>query len=324
MFELFVGDVHQSLADEATKYNDNAVLITSLNVDDFLKTPTGTAYTSLGDVVDLNVFLQLCSKADKIYYRPPKKWSDFNSDNKSKEFTEILLAGLSQHIPVDGLQKILDQKQYFNDDFLKDHRKTDQPQLWFAGCSITYGIGVSEDQTFKEIISQKLKLEYSDLSRPGSSIRWQSDQICRSNLKHNDIVLWGLTSQHRLPVFDQKVVHLISRLYEVEPEMKSKFPIDLLDNTTLMYHNILAVKRAHHFCQAIGAQLVILGLCYDFDNIYLHYGVPTFRQLMFWPKEYQDLGTDDEHPGTQSHQMFAEEFLNFYNQLYLDHASVIC
>jgi hypothetical protein len=96
----------------------------------------------------------------------------------------------------------------------------------------------------------------------------------------------------------------------------TKFPIELLDNTTLMYHNILAVKRVYNFCKKIGVQLVILGLMYDLDNNYLYYDVPAFAQLMFWPKKYPDLGTDNEHPGSQSHQMFAREFLELYSKLY--------
>jgi hypothetical protein len=314
MFELFIGDIDQSLANEATSHNKDAVLITSSTVDDFLKTPTGTAYSSLGDIDNLDIFLQLCSQADKIYYRPPIKWSDSSSGNKSKELTELILAGMSTSIPVDGIDEITDQKKYFNEDFLQDHRKTHLPQLWITGCSITNGTGVSENQTFKEIIAQELKLEYSDLSRPGSSIIWQSDQIIRSDLKCNDIVLWGLTSPNRLPVFDQDIIHLSISQYR--KSALKKFPIELLDNTTLMYHNILAVKRVYNFCQKIGAQLVILGLMYDFDNTYLHYDIPAFKQLMFWPKKYPDLGTDNEHPGPQSHQMFAREFLELYSKLY--------
>ena len=315
MFELFIGDVSQLLADEATKHDKDAVLITLSNVDNFLKTPTGTAYSSIGDIENLDIFLQLCSKADKIYYRPPKSWSTIDSSNKEKQFTEIIIAGLSQYIPVDGVQKIIDQTQYFHDNFLKDTRKTDSSQLWFPGCSITYGSGVSKNQAFKEIIAQELNLEYSDLSQPGSSIIWQSDQICRADIRRDDIVLWGLTSHHRLPVFTQTVIHFIS--HNSNAKLKFQFPIELLDSTTLMYHNILAVRRAYNFCKKIGARLVILGLIPDYDNIYLHYNVPTFRQLIFVQDQYIDLGTDNIHPGPQTHQMFAKEFLKFYSNLYL-------
>jgi hypothetical protein len=316
MFELFVGDVDQSLADQAIAHSKDAVLITSANVNDFLTAPTRTAYSSLGDIDNIDIFFQLCILANKIYYRPPICWSDSSSDSKSKQLTEQILAGLSQSVPVDGIDKIIDQKKYFNKDFLQDHRKVSESQLWVAGCSITNGTGVSKNQTFKEIIAQKLKLEYSDLSRSGSSIIWQSDQITRSNLQPNDIVVWGLTSPNRLPVFDQDIVHLSSSQYQQSTTALTKFPIELLDNTTLMYHNILAVKRVHNFCKKIGVQLVILGLMYDFYNNYLYYDVPTFRQLMFWPKKYPDVGTDGKHPGPESHQMFAKEFFELYSKLY--------
>jgi len=335
MFELFVGDLHQSLSKAVKKYDRSTLLLKGWNVDAFLKapTPTGTAYVSMQDI-GIDRFWKVCNKADKIYYRPSKAWLDSNYNSVGKKQTEAILAGLSQHIPVDGIEQILGQKSYFSDDFLKSHRRTDLAQLWFCGCSITYGRGVFKDQTFKEIIAQKLRLQYTDLSHPGSSITWQSDQICRSDLKTNDIVFWGLTSQHRLAVFDpayvrqnigfaqgaddveSAVIHLYSRIYEREPKLKSKFPNDLLDNLTLTYHNILAVRRAYNFCQKIGAQLVILGLMYDVDNIYLNYNVPAFRQSMVWPKEYPDLGTDETHPGPKSHQMFANEFLDFYSKLY--------
>jgi hypothetical protein len=335
MFELFVGNLRHSLPKAVKKYDKNTYLIRGWNVDAFLKapTPTGTGYVSMEDIQAVR-FLKVCNRANKIYYRPPEEWLDPNSNSVGKKQTEAILAGLSQHISVDGIEKIIGQKSHFSDDFLKSHRRTDLSQLWFCGCSITYGRGVFKDQTFKEIIAQKLRLKYTDLSHPGSSIIWQSDQICRSDLKPNDVVFWGLTSQHRLPVFDptyerqnigfaqgaddveSAVIHLYSRIYEREPKLKSRFSNDLLDNTTLIYHNILAVKRAYNFCQKVGAKLVILGLMYDVDNIYLNYNVPAFRQSMVWPKEYPDIGTDETHPGPKSHQMFATEFLDFYSKLY--------
>ena len=344
MFELFIGDVDQSLADQATAHSKAAVLITSANVNDFLDAPIGTAYSSLGDIVDPNLFFRLCSKADKIYYRPPIKWSDHSAGNDSKRLTEALLAGLSQYISVDGIEKISDQKIYFNYDFLRDKRKTHLPQGWFVGCSITYGVGVDQDQTFRHIIAKKIPLEFTNLSRPGSSIIWQSDQICRSDVRPQDIVFWGLTNQNRLPVFNYElhasqktvyrwqtmestnsdttrqqeppVIHLNTGIFRKEPQLITKFPIDLIDNDTLTYHNILAVRRAYNFCQKVGAKLVILGLMHDNDSVYLHYDVPVFRQMIFWPKKYPDLGTDNEHPGSQSHQMFAREFLELYSKLY--------
>lgn len=314
MLELFVGDVYETLAIDAKAHNASAFLITSLNLDNFLNSPdTVVGYTSLADVGNHEQFFQLCNKVDKLYYRPPVQWS--HPDHQY--YTEHVLAWILQYKNIDGFEYLLKRNQQFSQDFLQDTRKTNQSQLWAVGCSITFGIGVDTEQTYREIIAKKLNLEHSNLSCTSSSIVWQSDQICRADLRPNDIVLWGLTSQHRIPViYDNKVLHLNSHTYKKYPELISKFPINLLDNDTLLYHNVLAVRRAYHVCRKIGAKLVILGLMPDFDNLYLHYNVPVFRHLKPIHHDYIDLGTDNIHPGPEQHKVFAKEFLAFYNQLY--------
>ena len=313
MFILFVGDVYESLAIEAKSQDANAVLITQSNVDKFLKNPTGVAYTSLADVGNHELFFQLCNQANKIYYRPPVKWS--NADQKY--YTEHVLAWASQHLPIDGFGHLLGENKKFSQDFLQDTRKTDQPQLWAAGCSITFGTGVDIDQTYRKILSCELNLQDSNLSWPGSSIIWQSDQICRADIRFNDTVVWGLTGTNRLPVFHRdQVLHLNTWSYDRQQELKEKFPIDILDNDTLFYHNILAVRRAYNFCHKIGAKLVILGLMYDVDNLYLNYCVPAFKYITPNHREYVDLGSDSGHPGPEQHKIFAKEFLDFFNRLY--------
>ena len=329
MRELFVGDIYESLAVEAKadkrrrakaveakadkRRRAKAVLITQSNIQDFLKNTSAVGYTSLADVGDHEQFFQLCLCADKIYYRPPSKWSHSNQQT----YTEHVLAWISQHKTIDGVEHLLEKNQHFGQDFLQDTRKTDQPQLWAAGCSVTHGIGVETDQTYRHIAAQELGLEHSNLSYPGSSIAWQSDQICRADIRPNDVVLWGLTSLHRIPVFhDSKVMHLNSRQYEKYPDLIKKFPIDLLDNETLLYHNVLAVRRAANFCQKIGAKLVALVLLPDFENLYLHYNVPVLQYLRPTHHKFVDLGTDDIHPGPKQHKIFAQEFLKFYSKLY--------
>lgn len=313
MLELFVGDVYETLAIKAKAHNANAVLITSLNLDSFLSSPSIVGYTSLADVGDHELFFQLCKKVDKLYYRPPVKWSHPDQ----QYYTEHVLAWILQYKNIDGFEYLLNRNYQFNQDFLQDTRKTDQSQLWAVGCSITFGVGVDIEQTYREIASQELDLKHSNLSCPGSSIIWQSDQICRANLQPNDIVFWGLTGQHRIPVLhNNKVLHLHSQQYEKYSDLVSNFSIDLLNNDTLLYHNVLAVRRAYHVCQKIGAELVILGLMPDFDNLYLHYNVPVFRHLEPVHHKYVDIGTDNMHPGPEQHKVFAKEFLAFYNQLY--------
>jgi hypothetical protein len=314
MFELFVGDIYESLAQDAKSHNADAELITASNADKFLKKLNKVAYTSLADINNDEIFIQLCLCADKIYYRPSAHWSTV----EQKISTENILIWISQHTAIDGLEHLSVDYQQFNEDLLQDKRKTDQSQLWVVGCSITSGMGVEHDQTYREIVSHKLNLEYSDLSCPGSSITWQSDQICRSDIRCNDVVFWGLTALNRMPIFHyDKVMHLTNLTYKNYPELKSKFPIDLLDNNSLLYHNILAVRRAYNFCRKINAKLVILGLLHDVDSVYRYYNVPVFRQLRKPTRDdFVDFGSDNIHPGPEQHKIYADEFLKLYSKLH--------
>jgi hypothetical protein len=313
MLELFVGDIYEDLAQQATAHNANALLITSDNYKDFLHKSSAVGYTSLADIGDHEQFFQLCHAVDQIYYCPPTAWS--HPDQQT--YTEHVLAWVSQYRHIHGYDHLLAKNQALSQDFVQDTRKTDQPQLWIAGCSITYGVGVELDQTYRHIVSQQLGLEHSNLSWPSSSIIWQSDQICGADIRPNDVVFWGLTSTHRIPVWHKdKVMHLNSRQYEKYPELIKKFPIDLLDNPTLSYHNVLAVRRAYNFCKKAGAKLVALILLPDFENLFLHYNVPVLKYLRPTHHEFVDLGTDNIHPGPEQHKIFAKEFLKLYNQLY--------
>ena len=215
--------------------------------------------------------------------------------------------------------------QWLSSDFYNHTRKSNDRQLWIAGCSITHGVGVSEDQTYKNLLSKYYNLEYTDLSYPGSSIIWQSDQICRSNLLPNDIVFWGLTGQYRLPVIHEykdskKIFHLHPGVYTDTPHLKKQFPLEVIRNSSLFYHNVLAVRRVYNFCKVADANLVILGLTPDAEKIYLNYNVPVFRQIISgnFSNCYVDLGTDRSHPGPEQHKIFAQKFINFYDELYKD------
>ena len=183
-------------------------------------------------------------------------------------------------------------------------------QFWAVGCSVTVGVGVHFDQTWKACVSRALNLPYTDLSAEGSSIIWQSDQICQSNIQAKDLVLWALTTQPRLPVIrENKLLHLTPGEYALYPETNNEFPIDLLLNTSLVYHNIQAVRRAHNFCQAVGARLIVQSVIYDVEQANDLYQIPDFVQACRGPDTWIDFGTDQLHPGPKQHKIFADSFL---------------
>jgi len=314
MYKLFVGDMFESLAKTALEFDSNAVLLTA----DTYRYPLadGTYYTSLADLLDLDKFFTTCRNAQEIFYCPPDTWSD--KENKQKYYTQLVLSYVSQYVTVHNVDLISDEYNFLKQHFQQAERCSDSSQIWIAGCSVTYGIGVEQSQTFKYYLSNHYQLPFSDLSRPASSIIWQSDQICRADIRPGDKVFWGVTGNFRLPVIqNQKVKHLLSTSYEEDPEIIKQFPIELLNSPSLIYHNVMAIRRVENFCNKIGAEIVMLGVLHDWDNIFLTYQVPCFRQSTHWPADWLDKGNDNMHPGPKQHQLFAQEFINFHAEMYL-------
>lgn len=313
--KLFIGDVDESLATIAKTYNPDAVLLTGENY----KNSYDVAYTCLADMQSLENFYEVCSYATKIEYHLPAHWSDQTPGNSSKQkyWTEHVLYYFAQFKSVYNLAPI--EKHYFLEFLNTPSRRSDSEQLWVAGCSITNGDHLSHDQTWKELVSKQLHIEYNDLSKEGSSITWSANQICLADIAKDDIVFWQLTFQNRVPIIhNKKQRHLHGRSFEEHPELLNDFNINLIDkdNDNLYYNNVLAVRQVYNFCSKIGAKLVILGGIVDWDSVYTLYNIPCFKQVNCWPHQYVDLAKDNVHPGPEQHKIYATEFLNMYNTLY--------
>ena len=182
-------------------------------------------------------------------------------------------------------------------------------QFWAVGCSVTVGVGVALDLTWKECVSRALNLPYTDLCAEGSSILWQSDQICQSAIRQGDLVLWALTTQPRLPVIrNNQLFHLTSGEYESQAEINQEFPIDLLLSSSLVYHNIQAVRRADNFCRTVGARLIVQSVIYDVEQADDLYQITDFVRVYRGPDTWIDFGNDRLHPGPRQHQIFADTF----------------
>lgn len=309
-FVLFVGDINEELADTAKKYDKSASLLTAEifnNIHDL----NGTYYTSLADLGSIDDFNIVCLKSDKIFYHPPACWSNL----EQKKWTEIILWNANQYKPIQGLT-FNDKEQLFIE--LSRPRKRlseSQNQLWTAGCSITAGVGVESQKEWPFIVSNILDIPYTNISVGGSSIIWSSYQICQLPVIPGDLVFWGLTYHYRLPMLnsdEKKIWHVVPS--QVSPNNRAL--VEALNSDSLLYHNLMAIKNANNFCEKAGAKLVIMGLIYDWDSFFKTYQIKNFKQYITWPRKYLDLGTDNLHPGPMEHKAIAENFLEFYQELY--------
>lgn len=311
---LFVGDCDESLAVNAKHLDSSASLIDQNNYKKWLDdTFTSTAYTSLADLPkDASIFYDLIMHADEVRYCPPAQWSntDVGADifpNTLKQFTEFYLHTankIKNHVV--GLKPF----NYSLDTFLNlaDTRRSKDIQLWAVGCSTTAGVGINPDQSYATLLAKKLNLPLSTLAVQGSSISWAADQILRSDIKADDVVVWGLTEENRLTLWDEdleKPAHIT-----IGYKNAKSFPSNLLDKLLIHKTNFfLAIQRISeviNFCKKTNAKLLIFPVhSSHLLNVYL-YNLKEFVPYIYKSMNFSDRGTDNLHPGPKQHQLYAD------------------
>lgn len=315
MITLFVGDNDQSLCDRAKEYDPSAVLIDHSNWRKFLKhassQDTITGYTSLSDLPKINehgsILWELLKISDKIYYSPPiGVWSDHNggfSWTSQKILTEFYLSQC-QMIGKNVIGLNLENYKKSNYLDLKEKRINDSPSLWVSGCSISHGVGVTQDERYGTLIGKSLQRPTYHLTKPGSSLEWAADQILRSDIRQEDLVIWGLTQEKRAP---------LARNSDMIP-----WPDDTIDDVeyrmheTRYYKAITSVFQVINFCNKIQCQLILLPLiCSEKLRMDLVHQ-ESYHNLPY-DIRFIDIGSDNIHPGPKQHQFWADFCLDIIN-----------
>lgn len=323
MLTIFFGDCDTTVADQARAVDKDAFLVDRSNVLDLidnLPTKPTSIYTSLADLPkDLTVVYKLLGCADIVIYCPPQKWSDsklvdVNDPTASVQgLTEFVLNQVNKE---KANVKNLDLFNYSIDNYAKlaSSRKTNNPQLWVVGCSNSHATGVDNNQRYGQLVADHLNVPVSFLTCPGSSIQWATDQILRSDLRADDIVIWGLTDESRFPIWTEKneLAHINTNYIENTTTLSSRTLNQLLVHPTNFYQAIIHVLQVLNFCKKAQAKLLIFGLgVSDSLSIHLH-AIPEF--INFLNKEsnsrYIDVGTDNQHPGPKQHKEFADICIN--------------
>jgi hypothetical protein len=314
---LFVGDVTEDLGIAARAFDPLAYIIDSSNITN---KHSGTAFVSIGDLLSVGEFFNLLSVANKIVYRPPQSWSD----NKTSDIPYSMGWITEHHIRLASvLYNIITENVPSKVTGVSEPiaRKTESQQLWFTGCSTTFGVGVGRGQRYQDIVRDNLSLESTDLSCPGSSISWSRDQILKSDVRHNDVVVWGLTSMARFSWFDNvTITHVVPSYYDSNPNFNKIVPITLLDAPQKTYEAISAIQQVNNFCNKIGAHLILINIhgnldmladCAKYKGFIMVYG----RDGLDLADNFLDFGADNRHPGVKTHQYYAELIIKKINDL---------
>jgi hypothetical protein len=330
---IYIGDNNTELADTATVSDPAAFLIDHSNYKEFLDRPPSnvTVYTSLSDLPKFptgqtkiskynNAVCNLLDLADNIFYCPPDVWSD----NKNIDLSDITnsLQGLTEYILYWFKQQKnnvhnLDLTRYSTQAYTKlaDSRKTNNQQLWIAGCSFSHGVGVNANERYGQLLANSLELPVSFLTASGSSIPWAVDQIVRSNICSGDIVVLGLTSEYRFPYWktDNSVWHVAFKRASDHTclpftNLSTNIIDRLLTDDNCFYQSVIRIHQLVNFCNKIDAKLLIVGMLQS-SSLSLHLNdLDHFIDYKNFesPGSFIDLGTDNEHPGPLQHQAYAD------------------
>ena len=327
---VFFGDVSENVATQALQSDNSAFLLDFNNCLEFLNnelTGDTTLYTSIGDL-DGNVsqLWTLLNSADAIVYCPPTVWADGkNVDPVSpissiQGFTEHLLLMLPQNKIVN-----FDRTQLSAEPMpLVDSRRSEDPQLWVAGCSITHGAGVDPSQRYGQLLADELNLPCSFLTRVGSAIDWASDQILRSDIRTGDTVVWGLTSTERLTyIHDQKLLPgITAKSYIINKQLEKIVSATTLLSQNTFYHHMYSINRVINFCKLIKVKLLIVGLMTSYSCLRHLANTPFFYPYPYSPGfsdqnskfvdffNFTDVGTDNLHPGPKQHSLYKNFILS--------------
>jgi len=313
MITFLVGDVTSYLSQEASKYSPDAKLITEKNCN---IESDSTYYISIGDFTSRRQFVELLDCADRLIYAPPNMWSDLKNNNTSlmKHYTEFHLLVLKNSKIVLGIDHLIPTSIINQMTQLEDTRKTTEPQLWVAGCSITAGDFLEKDKRYGQLLANKLNLEVSFLAKGGASISWAADQILRSNIQKDDIVVFGLTSLDRFSFFkDQKLHNVNPGYYQMNPEFNNIVNIDMLSHLeNSIYHSLTSVHQVINFCNYIGAKLFLVGIFVHQDHLPYFISLKNYYHIRDYYGDsiettYLDLAYDGKHPGPLTHQWYAKK-----------------
>jgi hypothetical protein len=162
--------------------------------------------------------------------------------------------------------------------------------VWVFGCSFAFGSGVDGHQTFSHHISQQLAQPVVNLAQPGSSIRYQVDQLAlllHQHLRPRAIVVaWPdparftwIGSQGR---------------YQTERE-DAAWRSHCADAENVRHRAELDMQQFEVMCELLGV---------PWCELTWSTAVQLIRPMANYP--HVDYGTDNHHPGPRSHEQAAD------------------
>jgi len=287
-----------------TKKNLNKV-INSPEIDDY--------HTSVEDcgIKMGNIEQDLLTHCQSIEFRD-LSWDIVLNSEHHMTYTQIINLATTK-FGATGVED-LNREIINHSSFHRDVRKTNDPVLWVAGCSFSSADGVEANERWGHLVAEELELEEINLAKAGGSIWDATDQILRSDIQKNDLVIWGLTNCGRVEFVSKNKL----RSYAVlQAKDFNYYKIDYFFSTTQYLIAMREIQQVINYCKKVGAELYLVNILEsswiplmlqtykNFIDLQLPFDNETFRPIMI------DYGSDGAHPGPLQHKEYAKQIIKF-------------
>lgn len=190
----------------------------------------------------------------------------------------------------------------------KHHSQT----LWIFGCSHSHGVGlIDPDQRFGQLVAAHLNLPANFVTRPGSSVQWSLRHLINANIAKQDLVIWQITTPHRLTVYD----HLPKEV--VLAYSHNRCLLDVFNDQQMFFHQCSLIDHGVKFLRAKNIKFVMTSILNQqtlFYNYLEEYS--KYPEYCYTPECNIDLGTDHQHRGPLSHRAIAFRLIDHIQCLY--------
>jgi hypothetical protein len=347
---VIVGDTTKSLSFFAKNIHPDAKFFSDGTNSDKI------VYTSIGDI-SISQFVDLLINAKKIiYFSESDKWTCDETKNITESIIYLLYINgynsIIENFPINNFQltqntlnieqfseplnqNVLVKKlcNYTSTNFLGTvaHRSSIRPQLWVAGCS--YACGDFSPQRYGDIVAAHFKMPTTHISYSGSSIDFAADQIIKSSLKKDDVLLWGITGVNRFTWFNDGSLKRVNRTYlnlfnDTLSDTEKKFLIQMMLDDSRLHLAQRHICQIQSLCDNIGVKLILIyhddlsiadhaitmnQFLSEFKNLLplTEYMKANFDKSMLTDRLFLDLGEDNVHPGPITHLAWANAIIKF-------------
>lgn len=189
--------------------------------------------------------------------------------------------------------------------------------ICFVGCSITFGIGVAEEDSFPYIVTKSLgdNWQYINVAVPGSGPDIQMHNLtwAINNFKIDKIV-WYMSDPLRFILWETNPKLLIPNWFSNNsPTENNALQQTVRTENTVMLKTIWNLRTLFSLIQAHNIELFCTCWIEEFNEKIK----PLINEFNF--KEIGniddlDLARDNAHPGKLSHRDFAERIIRIINE----------